>query len=150
MLDTQEYPRLEERLLLRTFFGGQSLPGRVSSGQGGPAGKLAVVLCAVCCHEGTRRPAARQPRNAGCPASGRGAPLLARVPLRPAGAGPARLSALPAARAGDPAAPAPDLGGGLPEDLAPRRLAAPRLQPGAGGEGPGAAGRCRPGGAGDA
>src|SRR4051794_27975574 len=101
-------------------------------------------------HEGTLRPVAHQSRNAGCPASARGTPLLARIPLRPAGAGHARLPALPAARAGDPAAPAPDLGGGLPEDLAPRGLAAPRARPGAGGEGPGAAGRCRPGGAGDA
>src|SRR4051794_33865140 len=101
-------------------------------------------------HEGTRRPAARQPRNAGCPASARGAPLLARVPLRPAGAGHAGAPALPAARAGDPAAPAPDLGGGLSEDLDARGLAAPRPQPGARREGPGAPRRRRPGGARDA
>src|SRR3954469_26012963 len=101
-------------------------------------------------HEGTRRPAARQSRNAGCPASARGTPLLARIPLRPAGAGHARLPALPAARAGDPAAPAARLGGGLSEDLDARGLAAPRARPGAGGEGPGASGRCRPGGARDA
>src|SRR4051794_24164104 len=71
----------------------------------------------LACHEGTLRPVAHQSRYSGCPASARGAPLLARVPVRPAGDGHAGAPALPAARAGDPAAPAPDLGGGLSEDL---------------------------------
>src|SRR3954454_24488746 len=223
MLDTQEYPRLEERLLLRTFFGGaeSTVPGFERSRRAGrksawyspdrqsrhdlegaskeprgaspgrryqprnprgsrgwsvakqaispprrrPTGRLysgGVAMwnrhderprpwyAPLARHEGTLRPVARQSRNAGCPASARGTPLLARIPLRPAGAGHARLPALPAARVGDPAAPAARLGGGLSEDLDARGLAAPRPQPGAGGEGPGAAGRCRPGGARDA